>query len=100
MHKKTPYYWQNDDLFLEVHLQPKACKDEIRGLHGERLKIALTAPPVDNKANQSLIKFLAKRFGVTQKQVTIIRGEHSRDKTIRITKPAKEFILTILERKT
>lgn len=83
--------WQGDELILQIHLQPKASKDAFVGQHGERLKVTITAPPIDGKANSYLIKFLAKQFGVSQKQVTIIRGEHSRDKTICISKPTKNI---------
>lgn len=86
------YKWQSDELIMQIHLQPKASRDAIVGQYGNRLKIAITAPPVDGKANLYLIKFLAKQFGVSQKQVTIIRGEHSRDKTICINKPTKTKI--------
>lgn len=91
MDSTHPYFrWQKNILILEIHLQPKASKDAIIGLHGNRLKISIKAPPVDDKANQYLIKFLAKEFGVSRKQVTIIHGTHSRDKTVRIETP-KQF---------
>lgn len=93
MKSNKPYLtWRAEQLCLEIHLQPKASKDAFAGQYGDKLKITITAPPVDGKANAHLIKFLAKYFGVSQKQVTIIRGEHSRDKTICINKPKQNYI--------
>lgn len=86
----TPYYrWDGEDLILSCKLQPKAAKDELVGEHGEQLKIRITAPPVDGKANQHLTRFLAKSFGVSKSQVLIETGELSRTKTLRICSPLK-----------
>jgi uncharacterized protein (TIGR00251 family) len=79
--------WQGDTLWLSCHLQPGASKDEFAGLHGERLKIRIAAPPVDGKANAHLIGFLAKAFGVPKMAVTIERGETGRQKTVSIRAP-------------
>ncbi|MEH6548649.1 MAG: DUF167 family protein [Pseudomonadales bacterium] len=83
----THYRWQGSDLLLYCHLQPKASKDEFCGLHGERLKIRITAPPIDGKANKHLIAFVAKAFGVSKSQVQITSGELGRQKTIWINSP-------------
>lgn len=83
------YRWQASTLLLFCHLQPKASKDEFVGLHGDRLKIRITAPPVDGKANKQLIAFLAKQFGVSKQQVTISSGDSGRHKTVQISQPAK-----------
>ena len=83
------YRWDQDDLYLSCHLQPKAKKDEFCGLYGESLKIRITAPPVDGKANAHLIKFVAKAFGVAKSKVEIIGGELSREKRLRIHNPDK-----------
>ena len=83
------YRWQGDDLVLSCHLQPKASCDEFAGEHGERLKIRITAPPVDGKANAHLIGFLAEQFGVAKQAVVIERGDTGRQKTVRIESPAR-----------
>lgn len=83
------YRWQGDDLLLSCHLQPKASCDEFSGAHGERLKIRITAPPVDGKANAHLIGFLAAQFGVAKQAVVIERGDTGRQKTVRIICPAQ-----------
>ena len=49
------FRWDGDDLILECHLQPAARSDDFAGLHGDRLKIRLTAPPVEGKANAYLM---------------------------------------------
>jgi len=78
-----------DGLILCIHLQPRASKDEVCGLYGDALKVRITAPPVDGKANQHLIRFLAKCFGVPKNQVNLLSGESSRDKRIQILSPKK-----------
>lgn len=92
------YRWDGPDLILDCHLQPKASKDEFAGLQGERLKIRLTAPPVDGKANAYLQKFLAKAFAVAKTQVLIESGELSRQKRLRIQSPKQLPDLPGLER--
>ena len=81
------FRWDGADLILECHLQPKASRDEFAGLHGDRLKIRLTAPPVDGKANAHLLAFLAKAFGVAKSQVSLESGELNRHKRLRIRAP-------------
>lgn len=83
------YQWQGMDLILDCRLQPKASSDEIVGDLGEELKIRITAPPVDGKANAHLTRFLAKSFGVSKSQVVIEKGELGRSKRIRIQSPEK-----------
>lgn len=90
MNTAHPWYqWQGDDLILECRLQPKSSLDEFVGEHDGQLKIKITAPPVDGKANAHLVKFLSKSFGVSQSQVEIERGETGRSKRIRIRAPSK-----------
>jgi uncharacterized protein (TIGR00251 family) len=81
--------WQGEDLILRVRVQPKASRDEICDLQGEALKVRITAPPVDGKANAHLIKYLAKQFGVAKSAITLLSGETGRDKRLRIHAPAK-----------
>ncbi|MBB6340377.1 uncharacterized protein (TIGR00251 family) [Pseudomonas fluvialis] len=83
------FRWDGEDLILDCHLQPKASSDEFAGLHGERLKIRLTAPPVEGKANAHLLAFLGKAFGVAKSQVSLISGELNRQKRVRIQSPQK-----------
>ncbi len=55
-----------DGLVLRLYIQPKASRDSIVGLHGDELKVAITAPPVDGQANAHLTKYLAKQFRVAK----------------------------------
>lgn len=82
------YRWQGHDLVLHCHIQPRASRDEFCGLHGDRLKIRLKAPPVDGKANAHLLGFLAKAFGVARSRVSLLQGDTSRTKNVLIEAPA------------
>ena len=72
------------DVVLNLHIQPGAKKTEVAGLHGESLKIRLAAPPVDGKANECLIAFLADRRDMPKSRVELISGASSRAKRIRL----------------
>jgi len=76
-----------EQLELALYVQPKASRDGWQGLHGEELKLTITAPPVDGKANSHIIKLLAKQFRVAKSQVTIVKGELGRHKRVRILAP-------------
>lgn len=69
---------------LSLHVQPGAKRTAVVGLYGEKLKIALVAPPVDGKANQVLVQFLAKSLGIAKSGVTLIAGETSREKRVAV----------------
>ena len=88
-----------DEVWLDVYIQPKASRDQIQGWHGEELKIAITAPPVDGQANAHLIKFLSKQFKVAKSQINIVRGELGRHKTVTIAAPKQypELIAELLQ---
>ena len=87
MPKTEFYHWQDDTLILQVYIQPRASKDEIVGLHDNQLKIRITAPPVDGKANAHIRKFLARTFKVPQARIILSKGEHSRHKEFQIQSP-------------
>ena len=71
---------------LAIRVQPRAKRDELRGvLPDGRIKIALTAPPLDGKANQALLKFLSKLLGVNKTKIQICRGVTSRDKLLEVS---------------
>jgi uncharacterized protein (TIGR00251 family) len=78
-----------DAVVLALHVQPGAKRTEVTGLHGAALKVRLAAPPVEGKANAALRAFLADAFGVPLRNVTIVRGEASREKVVRIEAPAR-----------
>ena len=67
-----------------VRVQPRASRNAIAGEMGDALKIALTAPPVEGKANEACVEFLANLLKVPRSSVTIASGESSRNKVVRI----------------
>ncbi len=83
------YRWDKDKLIINVRVQPRAGKDEVAGIQQQRLKIRITAPPVEGKANAHLIRFLADLFKVKQSQVTLLNGQSSRDKRLCIRSPSR-----------
>lgn len=83
-------------LVLSLHVQPGAKKTEILGLHGGSLKIRLAAPPVDGKANASLIGFLAKQLDVPRAQVELVSGASSRLKRLRVTGASEPAITRLI----
>ena len=70
---------------LSIHVQPRASRTEVAGLHGEAIKIRVAAPPVDGAANDALIRFLSERLGVSRSAVAIVSGATSRTKRVRIS---------------
>jgi uncharacterized protein (TIGR00251 family) len=87
--------WRHEDgdaLLLMLHVQPGAKRSEVAGIRGEaaesRLRVRLAAPAVEGRANAELVRFLAAAFAVPLRAVTLVRGETSRQKTVRIARPA------------
>ncbi|MFN6961920.1 MAG: DUF167 domain-containing protein [Rhodocyclaceae bacterium] len=85
-------------VILTLHIQPGAKKTEIAGLHGDALKIRLAAPPVDGKANDALLAFLAKKLGTGRTAVELSSGQTSRAKRVRIEGVGAEYVLAALEK--
>jgi len=69
---------------FRVRLQPRAARNEVAGMHGEALKIRVTAPPVDGQANKELCSYLASLLGVSPGRVSIQSGHTGRDKLVRV----------------
>ncbi|MGB5810759.1 MAG: DUF167 domain-containing protein [Polyangiales bacterium] len=69
---------------FEVRVSPRASRNAVIGVHEGALKVSLTAPPVEGAANGALIKLLAKTLGVAKSKITIVRGEHARNKLLQI----------------
>ncbi|MFT4570443.1 MAG: hypothetical protein ACI8TX_000582 [Hyphomicrobiaceae bacterium] len=72
---------------LAVRIVPNASRDGVAGVYGDRLKVHLTAPPVDGEANEGLQRFLGKQLRVAKTSVRIVRGVRDRSKTILIETP-------------
>ena len=69
---------------FQVKVHPRARKNAITGVVGDALKLALTAPPVEGRANEAVIAYLAEFLNVARSSVTIAAGESSRQKLIRV----------------
>ena len=72
-------------LILKVLVQPRASKNEVVGIHGGCLKIRVTSPPIEGKANKRLCEFLSKLIGVGRRQIEIIGGKRARVKEVRVS---------------
>ena len=85
----TWYRWEGEDLLLSLRVQPRAARDELVGPAGDHLRVRITAPPVEGKANEHLRRFLAGLFHVPRAGVELLAGDQSRSKRLRIRAPAR-----------
>ncbi|HZS04076.1 MAG TPA: DUF167 domain-containing protein [Blastocatellia bacterium] len=76
---------KENSVSFAVRVQPRASRTEIAGELDGAVKIRLAAPPVEGEANEELIRFLARLFGVARQQVAIISGATSRNKSVRVS---------------
>jgi uncharacterized protein (TIGR00251 family) len=83
---------------FEVRVQPRASRAAFVGLHGEAVKVALTAPPVDGAANGALLELVADVLGVPKRRVSLVRGEKSRQKVVRVADMSGAAVRTALAR--
>jgi hypothetical protein len=72
------------ELLLKVYLQPKSSKNEIIGSYRDGIKVKVTAPPVEGKANEALRELLAKVLKIPPSHIEIVKGHRSREKTLKI----------------
>lgn len=73
---------QGEFACIQVHLQPRASRSEVVGVVEQGLKVRLTAPPVDDRANRQLVDFLAESLDLPRRDVVLLHGQKSRSKTI------------------
>lgn len=73
-----------DSITLSLHVQPGARQTSVAGLHGDALKIRLAAPPVEGRANEALLRFIADFFRVPLRNVVLLKGEQSRQKRVEV----------------
>ena len=81
---------------IRVRVLPRTSKNQIVGVDGGVFKVKLTAPPVEGKANKALVSFLAKKLGLPKRDIEIVSGEHSREKSIRVNGLPFDEVLGIL----
>lgn len=89
------YHWDDDDLILNLRIQPRASRDELCCVHGDSYRVRITALPIDGKANRHLAAYLAREFGVAKGAVSIEAGAASRVKRVRIHQPKRMAISEI-----
>ena len=83
-------------LTIDVQVVPRASRDRLGPLVGDRLKVQLTAPPVEGAANDALRALFSKALGVPRSAIEIVRGETGRKKTVRVTGASKQALLTLI----
>ena len=83
-------------LLLRLHVQPRAAANALAGVQGDALKLRLTTPPVDGKANQAVISYLAKLLRLPKSALVIKSGQQSRSKTIIIKGADEQQVRTLL----
>lgn len=83
------YEWQGQDLIIRIRVQPRASHNGFAEMLEDRIKLRLTAAPVDGKANAHLKKYLAGLFRVPGGRIEIISGETGRNKRVRIADPQR-----------
>ncbi|MFA5516353.1 MAG: DUF167 family protein [Desulfuromonadales bacterium] len=81
-----------DGVLISLHVQPRAARNEIVGLHAEELKVRLTSPPVEGMANRLCCEFFAKLLGVAKSSVVLQVGEKSRHKRLLVRGVAIEDV--------
>lgn len=84
----------NKDILIDFYIQPGAKKNGISGYFGEKIKIKIKSPAIENKANNELILFLAEKLNIPKKNIEIVYGKNSRIKTLKINNSlSKEEII-------
>lgn len=84
-------------VLIRVYVQPKASRNSVIGIHDDSLKIAVTSPPVDGKANQAVAAYLAKILGVAKRDVSLNSGQSSRRKVFQISGKTMEELRGTIE---
>ena len=80
-------HWDKDTLILTLRVQPRASRDEFVGVQGNRLKVRLAAAPADGRANERLVRLLAREFRVARSAISLLQGDHAREKRLAVRAP-------------
>lgn len=88
----TPWRITAQGVELFIHLQPRSVRDHIIGRYGQALKIAVTAPPVENAANIALCQFLATLLHLPRSSITLLSGAKSREKRLLLRTSTPELL--------
>jgi hypothetical protein len=89
---------QEDDkgCTIKVHLQPRAHREKVVGLHGDALKVQITAAPIEGQANDACVAFFARALKIPKSKVAIVSGLSSREKRVRLTGVSKDEVEALL----
>lgn len=81
---------------VSVRVVPRSSKEGVAGCEGGIVRIRLHAPPVEGKANEALVRFLAKALGVPKGRITLVAGERGRSKIVRVAGLTREALMAAL----
>ena len=100
---KNCYQQKENSFFLSILIQPNCKENEIQGIHGGKIKVRIHSPPVEGRANEELILYLAEVFHLRRNQIEIIKGHSTRHKQVKICPiDAQKFVedlhLTLLQK--
>ncbi len=77
---------------IKVRVQPRASKDQVLGFREDVLRLRVTAPPAEGKANDAVVSLLAETLGIAKARVRIVRGHSSREKVVLVESLAQEEV--------
>jgi len=100
MNSSTGDYFKitGNDIVIKVKIVPGSSKNKTVGVHNDAIKITITAPPVEGKANKKCIAYLAKYFDVAKSKIEIISGQTSKNKLIKIYDISQKEFLDKIEK--
>lgn len=81
---ESPFVPTSNGTRIAVRVQPRASRNRVEGVHGGRVKIRLTAPPVEGAANKALVAFLADVLDVPKRSIAIVQGHRGREKVVEV----------------
>ena len=97
-HRTVPYIGHSDSgVIVDVYVQPLAKREQIVGIHDQKVKIHLKTPPIGGKANKTLLIFFARMMETPKSNISIIKGTHSRNKRILIKNISLANVCKVLE---
>jgi uncharacterized protein len=82
---------------VDIAVKPRSSREGVGPIQGDRLCVAVNAPPVDGKANEAVVRLLASIFKIPRSAVTIVRGETGRKKTLRIAGISAAALMQAIE---
>jgi uncharacterized protein len=88
---------RSDGVTIECRITPRASRNAIKGVKEGVLQVALNAPPLEGRANEALTEFISEKLRIPRSRISIIGGEHSRNKVMLIQGTNKDAIVTALK---